>query len=77
MGRPTLLSSAAALSSLSFLTVSLPMWFSLEMGSSSDGISCFFRFFVRLVTTCSRRARSLDAGNPYLKAMQPLALCTH
>lgn len=53
-------SEAEAASSLSFLTVSLPMWLSLEIGSSSDGISCFFRFFVRLVTTCGRREQCFD-----------------
>ncbi len=45
------ISSALALISFSFFTVSLPMWFSLLMGSSREGISCFFRFLVRLVTT--------------------------
>jgi hypothetical protein len=55
-------SDAAAASSLSFLTVSLPMWLSLEMGSSSDGISCFFRFFVRLVTTCADQYISSGQG---------------
>ena len=48
-------SSALAISSFSFFTVSLPMWFSLLMGSSSDGMSCFLRFFVRFVTTCRHR----------------------
>mmetsp|Transcript_2898 Transcript_2898/g.8488 ORF Transcript_2898/g.8488 Transcript_2898/m.8488 type:complete len:245 (-) Transcript_2898:49-783(-) len=49
--RSTSASSAAASSSFNFFTVSLPMWLSLEMGSSRLGISCFFRFFVRFVTT--------------------------
>ena len=49
--RSKFISSALALISFSFFTVSLPMWFSLLIGSSREGISCFFRFFVRLVTT--------------------------
>ena len=55
-GRCREASAALAASSLSFFTVSLPMWFSFEMGSSREGISCFFRFFVRLVTTCVQGA---------------------
>ena len=52
MGRCRQASAALAASSFSFFTVSLPMWFSLEMGSSSEGISCFFKFLVLFVTTC-------------------------
>ena len=52
MGRCRQASAALAASSFSFFTVSLPMWFSLEMGSSNEGISCFFRFLVLFVTTC-------------------------
>ena len=52
MGRCRQASAALAASSFSFFTVSLPMWFSLEMGSSREGISCFFRFLVLFVTTC-------------------------
>jgi hypothetical protein len=42
------------------------MWLSLEMGSSSEGISCFFRFLVRLVTTCTEifRQAPLSLGAP-------------
>lgn len=61
-GRPRsiCISSALAFSSFSFLTVSLPTWLSLAIGSSRLGISCFFRFLVRLVTTCvaAHRAQS-------------------
>ena len=47
-------SNAEVCSSFNFFTVSLPMWFSLLIGSSRLGISCFFKFLVRLVTTYAR-----------------------
>ena len=64
MGRCREASAALDASSFSFFTVSLPIWFSLEMGSSREGISCFFRFFVRFVTTCMHP----DSFTPVVRA---------